>query len=854
MENQDPASQAPLRWTKIGILAAVLSVCLIAIALLGFEVSRKMREQATAGSDNIQWTLAQLEVEFLRLEGEVDTVADVADLSEVRRKFDIFYSRIDTFRRGAVYSQLRDQPDFNDLLTQVASGLDALIPLIDSPDSQLMANLVPLRAELTLMEPPVRAITLSGLEYFALKSDESREEVSLTLMRVAALTIALVIALVIVSIVLFQLYRVAQRNAEEVRTASARLAAMVSGTLDAVIVINAEGLIVEYNGAAEYIFGYSREEVMNQPMVDLIIPVEYRRRHLNGMKRHLTEGISTVVGHGRHQFFGLRKNGEVFPCEFSISRAQSASGPLFVSFLRDTSSQVAAETELMKARDEALAGERARAEFMAVMSHEMRTPLNGMLGTMELMGDTPLTQRQRDYLKIMETSGRLLLHHVNDVLDIARLETGSSDIERRPFDLYNVISEVVDGQRAIATRNKTMVEIDLDAIGHPTVLGDQQRLRQVLLNLTSNAIKFTREGVVRIEAERLGDSDILEFRVIDTGIGIPEDKLEKIFDDFITLDASYSREFGGTGLGLGIARRLVNSMEGAIGVESELGDGSLFWFRLPMPILSSAPPPQLFSEPTTDTSKGLSSLDILVVEDNQINQLVVEEMLTKEGHRVTLANDGEEGVAAAALRRYEVILMDISMPRMDGIEACRRIRAGDGRSKDSRIIALTAHALPSDLEKFEDAGMNDVLVKPISRNKLSKILDIKHAEQAPKPAAPVQSATIDETVVSSLFTDLGAERGNKLLGSFLAETDRVVGELVSEPEEQDSDLIAKIHKLAGSASLFGTIALGDELRTLETMGKSGQAPEMRVRLPEIEAIWSETQEALNAFAANSGAA
>ena len=371
----------------------------------------------------------------------------------------------------------------------------------------------------------------------------------------------------------------------------------------------------------------------------------------------------------------------------------------------------------------------------------------------------------------------------------------------------------------------------------------------MLLNLVSNAIKFTRDGVVRIEAEKLGDSDVVEFRIIDSGIGINEEDLDRIFDDFVTLDTTYAREYGGTGLGLGIAKRLIESLDGAIGAESEPGDGSLFWFRLPLPILSkgAAETVEVEAKPAP-RPKPEQSLDILVVEDNQINQLVVEEMLRKEGHSVTLTNDGQEGGAAANLRHYDVILMDISMPRMDGVAATLAIRNGDGRCRDTRIVALTANALPEDIERFKDSGMNDVLVKPISRAKLAKALSIKSPEIIASAAPRALPALLDTEAVRGLLSDLGAERSSKLLNAFLAETDSLVDQFTTSPDNDDNILIGDIHKLAGSASLFGTLQFSDLLRELEVLGKSGRADEMRTKLSDLPQCWSMTRNALEEIA------
>ena len=856
-------SKAQLKWTKASILACVLVSCLAVIFLLGLEVNNKIRDQASAGMDNINWNVSQLETEAVKflnatLVAETTPSPTPDQLSEVRRWFNIYYSRIQTFRNAAVYEGVRSRDGADETLNQIHSKLDTLIPFIDGPDEDLAANLKQVEIVGNEIQLESREIALNVLSYFSADADSRRLAIWATLVRVASLTVALVLTLIVLSVVLFQLYRVAQSRSMDARETSARLEAMVASTLDAVIVINEAGNVVEFNGAAEQIFGYSRSEILGEAMVDLIIPLKYRKPHLEGMRRHLRDGSRHVVGKGRIQMEALRKSGEIFPCEFSIARAESSEGVLFVSFLRDNSAQVEAETALLKARDEALAGERTKAEFIAVMSHEMRTPLNGMLGTLELLNDTDLTSRQRHFIRIMETSGRLLLHHVNDVLDIARLDSGQKPARAEAFVFDDLVQQVIETQRAIAHANQTKLTVDTSPLQNPTVLGDPNILRQILLNLVNNAIKFTRDGTVSIKAKPVGKGDMIEFQVADSGIGIAETDLDRIFDDFVTVDSSFSREFGGTGLGLGIARRLLESVGGVIGVESTPGSGSLFWFRIPLPVLSKDMSPEIETPTVVETLDDLpTTLDILVVEDNQINQLVVHEMLTKAGHKVTIANDGKEGVELAAMHRYDIILMDVSMPRMDGIEASRTIRAGDGHSKDTTIVALTAHALPEDLARFKEAGMDDSLVKPLSRSSLSRVL-AKQSPSKPQPAAlpkadpapektvgKLELSSLDNKTIDGLITDLGQDRTYALMQTFMDETDAMVAELVSNPSADDGALIGEIHKMAGSASMFGTVDLRDLLRELETMGKEGNVEEMRETLPALSDIWNETRRDLS---------
>ncbi len=838
------------RWAKAGALGFLLMISVATILYLGLSVSNKIQNQTVAASDNVQWTLAQMEVEYLSFKVATQNALteDEPDLKLVRTRFDILYGRVSTIGKGKIYAELRENDAFSTPLNNAQTLLDETAAIIDLDNETLGTRLVELDELADGIRPLVREVALIGITHFAKVSDATRLEVLLTLSRVAGITIALVMALIILALVLFQLYRVSQQNATQNRQNSARLEAMVSSTLDAVIVIDEAGRIVEYNGAAEAIFGYTRDEALDQQIVDLIIPPKYRKAHMAGMKRYQKEHTRRVVGRGHVQLEALRKNGEIFPCEFSIAEAKAGNRQLFVSFLRDISRQVHNEEELLRARDEALAGEKAKADLLAVMSHEMRTPLNGILGTIDLMRDSEMTEKQNYLLRIMETSGNLLLHHVNDVLDISRLDAGPVQITQTPFALAPLLTELLDSQKGQAQRNNDTLEMEIIGADDATVLGDQIKLRQILLNLTSNAIKFTHHGVIRLEVERLPSSTEFEFRVIDSGIGITEENLARIFDDFVTLDTSYSRVSGGTGLGLGIAKRLVEAMGGEIGAESERGEGSLFWFRIPLPTLSVVEPKIVaLDDGQSAQTRRSDSLRILVVEDNQINRLVVQEMLVREGHEVTLAHDGLEGTEFAENEHFDLILMDISMPRLDGVEAAKRIRTSRGKSASSRIIALTAHALPADIERFREAGMDDALIKPITRQALNDLVSSKATRKSvdsQENKSPMPSQ-INAAMINELLTDLGEERVKKLVQHYIEEAESILNEIFSTSETaSDHSLISNIHKLAGSSAMFGAQGLASKLRELETLGKTEKEDQMRKEIPELRSIWKKTRIAL----------
>lgn len=853
---------------RVAGLLVVLACGFVLLGVLAADVLRKIDQQATASSDNVQFTLSQLEIEYLHFENALALalVSEAPDLRELRRRFDVFYSRVVTIGQGEVYRALREQPWFDEHLSLVRGTLDREIPLIDSDDATLAASLTRLNADIPFLHDTIRDISIEGIEVFARLSDEQREAVRTTLIRVAVVTLLLILSLIVISVWLARLWRSARLHEEEASRASARAEAMLNSSLDAIIAVDGSGRIIDFNGAAEEVFGQSAAAVIGGDMATLIVPPHLRDSHNAGMARHLRTGEKRIIGRGRQRFEAMRADGTIFPAEISVAETRSGDEKLFVAYVRDITARVAAEAELLRARDEALAGERAKANLLAVMSHEMRTPLNGLIGTLDLLADTALDRRQRDLLRVMQTSGRILLTHVNNVLDISRIDSGKATVQSEVVDLPALVGDVAESQRAVAEENGNTISVEYDMALPRWVLTDAVRLQQVLLNLIGNAVKFTHDGDILIEVSPDPAQDWLVIRVADTGIGMAPDDLDRIFEDFAMVDSSYSRKAEGTGLGLGIVRRVVALMGGEIGAESEKGEGSLFWVRLPMPATAapaeaeSAPPPvRVAAAPagqevgTAETlaeapppEPAVAGHDVLVIEDNEINRIVVGGMLERFGHRVTLATDGVEGVETAATRRFDLILTDISMPRMDGVEAARHIRDGGGPNAQTPIMALTAHALPDEIARFHAAGMQRILTKPLTRAALQEALADLDAPAAPaQAAAPAAPPVIDESIRGALVEDLGPDQADRLTRGFLESTGRDIDHLVTTAEAMtDADVIGLVHKIAGGASLFGAARLGATLRALETAGKAGDIPTLRSGVAGLRPLWDETAAAL----------
>ncbi|MGA7803342.1 ATP-binding protein, partial [Bradyrhizobium sp.] len=384
-------------------------------------------------------------------------------------------------------------------------------------------------------------------------------------------------------------------------------------------------------------------------------------------------------------------------------------------------SELIATTEALSvAKDAAEAASRAKSDFLAMMSHEVRTPMAGMMGMIDLLAATDLDDEQRSLANIAHESARNLLTVVNNILDFSKLEAGQFEPESIPFSLRHSINAVTlllaPKAREQGLQLKTSISDDMPA--HLT--GDPSRLGQILLNLVGNAIKFTDQGSVEIAAShRVVANGLIELRidVIDSGAGIPPEVQASLFTPFTQADTSVSRKYGGTGLGLAICRQLCRTMGGDIGVESEIGRGSRFWFTLRCRA-AEAPPKIMSPSLAPSLDPEAANLNILVAEDNFIIRKLICKLLERQNFRPDLVCNGKEAVAAVRQKSYDLVLMDMQMPEMDGISAARAIRALAGPEHDVPIIALTANALMGQREECRAAGMNDFLTKPIQPDTL----------------------------------------------------------------------------------------------------------------------------------------
>jgi PAS domain S-box-containing protein len=748
------------------------------------------------------------------------------------------------------------------------------------------------------------------------------------------------------------------------------LESLVAISPAAVVVMDPDERVTDWNPAAAELFGYSAEEALGRPIDDLVFADTDRDEGLEITREAMTVGRADRITQ-RQRKDGTRVDVELMLVPLAVDGSHVG----FLGIYHDV-------TELQRARQEAEAATQAKSAFLATMSHEIRTPMNAVIGMTDLLLGTELTGEQRDFAEVVRTSGDALLHVIDDILDYSKIEAGKLDLEREPFS----VRECVEGALDIVAPRAWEKGIELGCLIEERtpagIVGDEARLRQVLLNLLSNAVKFTEAGevVVLVETEPGGSgSRRLELSVRDTGIGIAPDRMDRLFTSFSQVDASATRRFGGTGLGLAISKRLIELMGGTISVESEPGRGSTFRIRLPVtaaevpsqiplddglphlagkrilvvddnatnreivtrharswgmePVAVELPSQalalveagerfdvavldmmmpemdglalageirsrraeqdfplllltslgrlqqgqstgvfsaqlakpfkasQLYNtllrlltgergvhetaEGAADGKQSMSSLRILLAEDNAMNQKVALRLLERLGYRADVASNGLEALAALERQPYDVVLMDVQMPELDGLDASRRICERWPSESRPHIIAMTANALPEDREACFAAGMNDYLAKPIRGDELAAVL--KRARPVPNRdgGSGERGVSLDAAALQNLRDLGGVEFLTEVVDVFLADAPALLTSLRSSLERQDTEELRRAaHTLKSNGATLGATAFAELCRTVERQARAGSLDGVSQLVERIEQEYRTLQEAL----------
>lgn len=495
----------------------------------------------------------------------------------------------------------------------------------------------------------------------------------------------------------------AELNAQIAMEARQTLTRYISESRDALITLDADNQILLMNHAAAQAFGVEDARALVGTRIDRFIDPS-----------HLNDGQVS-------NFNGRHCAGHEVPISATFSSGTVDGTPFRIIALRDETERRAREEALEIAKQTAEHANEAKSSFLAMMSHELRTPLNALLGSAELMARTKLDDTQANYVRMFNEAGRLMMAMVNDVLDYAKIEAGQLEIEKHPTSLQQLARELDTLWGPHAASKGLYLKIDTDRLDWDMVIGDPTRLRQIVFNLVSNAVKFTVSGgvTIRLNSITTGRECRLDIEVEDTGVGIPLDRQASIFKAFIQADSTITRRFGGTGLGLAIAKSLAQQMQGDLTVSSTPGKGSTFLFQARFEATKEQ---EITTRETAGEGEISRPLQVLAVDDNALNRQILAAMLDLWPVHTVWVTNGVEALEAMDLQVFDVVLMDVQMPIMDGMTATRRVREGHGLNRHTPIVALTANARKEDRDQCMAAGMTDFVTKPISAEALANAL------------------------------------------------------------------------------------------------------------------------------------
>lgn len=573
--------------------------------------------------------------------------------------------------------------------------------------------------------------------------------------------------------------RVSERT-QELKRRESQLMATISSSLDAIVIMDHDGNIIEFNSAAESTFGYQKREVIGQCLSEYLIPSEYRETHDKGMKRYLATGSGTIIGQ-RIEVKAKKKDGSVFPVELAIEATHDGENTLFVSFMRDITGRKEQENALIQAKDDAEKANKAKSDFLATMSHEIRTPMNGVIGMTSLLQDTDMTEEQDHFVQIIKESGESLLRLINDILDYTKIEVGKLELEEIPFDLIELCESVVSLMAGKAHEK----HLEFGSIISPDIEGiyssDFGRIRQVLLNLVNNAIKFTPEGtiVLRVYGVKSG----IQFEIEDSGIGIDASHMDRLFKRFSQVDASTTRQYGGTGLGLAICKLIVETLGGTIGVNSQPGQGSTFWFNLPLTRIDMDHIPEL-----TDVD-ALERKQVLLVEDNKVNREIFEVNLLSWGVHYQSAASVDRALELVAQQRFDLIILDLNLPDRDGYNFVEVYSQLPEEEKVPIILASSADMIEDPMRDHIAAFVMKPIRQKVLKEHLANFLALPSSASvcasplALKKIDPIGEREKDAEYINKQKSEeqnMGGQRKGDALGDASSEQPKVAGEQSKE--------------------------------------------------------------------------
>ena len=829
---------------RLSVLAGICLLFLLLAVMITNLVSQ-IQGLSRAAGDNTQWSISQIDTEFANLDAVLtDQVANATySEADIRLRIDIALSRLNIITSGRSAEIFGESQQAAELIAPITAFADRTIAVLDEPGALDNQDMVQLQQEVRAVRPAVRDIALLGIRLGAERSEARRAQFADQLIWTGSTAIALLLLMAVLMVVLDRLLLRAAKRDAELSASSKQLSSTVAASLDAIVTADVDGRIIGFNSAAERVFGWHRDDIVGLTMEETFIPHRMRDAHHNGMRRYLKSGQPRVVDAGRVELAALRKSGEEFPVELNITTAKNGEDITFIAYIRDISERKINEQKLIDARDRAERTDQAKSQFLTVMSHEMRTPLNGVLGVLDLLKTTPLNEQQSRYANIATSSSEVLLAHVNEALDITRIETGNLQLTLQDFRLTDLMQGLIDMFEPLAQEKGLSITLDIEPAMRGPYNGDPGRIRQILTYLIGNAIKFTDQGGIVVSVTGIhGPNDTsLRFAVADTGIGIAPNDHEQVFEDFFANAPTEGRQARGDGLGLSISRRIARAMKGDVTVNSVKGEGSTF--VLSLSLTRGETEPDTAAEVIVENRAVQRKCSVLIVEDNTINRSVLSDMLHSMGHSVDEAVNGANAIERAKTTAFDVIFMDISMPIMNGIEATQHLRSEGGLNANTLIIGLTAHGREEYRAQAVEAGMDRFHTKPIRLDALHSVLSEVSSGQMSK----LDSARYPEALTEMIWL-LGADKVQSTADAFFDEIVDLCAQLNAREVDADQVALAEAaHKAKGAASLLGQSELEAILLDMESQARAAILTEPSMWARRLDAEKSASQTRLNAM-------
>ncbi|MDA9288450.1 ATP-binding protein [Amylibacter sp.] len=717
------------------------------------------------------------------------------------------------------------------LMRPIDQFVNETISIIDKEDEISFEDILILREMVKKVRPKISKNAFLVYRLAVVRSQEHRKNFSKQLIWTAGSTVFFLIMLSGLLLLLDRMLRSAIRRADELTASSRQLALTVAGSMDAIIIADGYSKIIEYNTSAQGVFGWSREEIIGKTMEELFFRKGLRDAYKNAMAQSLELSNTNVVDGVRVELTAWRKNGEEFVVELNMTYVERNNDAIYMAYIRDISDRKVAEKILIEARDRAERTDKAKSQFLAVMSHEMRTPLAGIIGVMDLLKTTKLTKKQDHYVQIATSSGEVMLEHINEALDITRIEGGALNLSPQEFNLPDLVRSLVEVLKPLANEKVLNLDLQIDNKIKTNFMGDSLRIRQILTNLLGNSIKFTDKGSIKfvISYSHGSDTSKLKFKITDTGKGIAPEDHKKIFDDFVVISSGGKQQTRGDGLGLSISRKIARQMGGDIIVESNINEGATFIFSLPLKQVAKTDvvEPKGLDIPVENFKK----INVLVVEDSITNREVLCDMLEGMGHNVRSATNGLETLDQAKKQIFDIIFMDINMPIMGGIEATQKIRSGGGLNSKTYIAGLTAHGSDEFGGEAKESGMDCYITKPIRLAALRKIISDVISNSS--------FETIGELspVLMELFETLGREKALGVGWVFFEELEQFIKQYDQDFFGKDNNALAEAaHKLKGASAMFGQELLEKQLAQLEFDARKYATKDLTERIRSLEGI------------------